>query len=167
MPFNSFWDPHRKHFISTQLQQAAVTILQQTLSGGPDQDYVEDIEVTRSSHPFVIPSDGWLRTVDGGILTYIPNEHRAAVCDMSMICIPDDAQGRPIRLDWDGVYNAWDEIMEMMQEMVVPRVVQFFDAVRICKGKKETYVACRVGDVLRPVASLSWWTFGTNFGTKE
>ncbi len=37
---------------------------------------------------------------------------------MSMICIPDDAQGHPIRLDWNGVYNAWDDIKRMMSWMM-------------------------------------------------
>jgi hypothetical protein len=77
---------------------------------------VKDIEVTHSSHPLVIQGDGWLQTVDGGLLTHVPNEHWAAVCDMSVMCMPDDAQGHPIRLDWDGVYHAWDNIRKMMEE---------------------------------------------------
>ena len=35
---------------------------------------------------------------------------------MSVMCIPDDAQGHPIRLDWDEVHNAWDNIRELMEE---------------------------------------------------
>ena len=54
--------------------------------------------------------------MDGGLLTHVPNEHWAAVCDMSVMCIPDDAQGQPIRLDWDSVCNAWDNIRKMMEE---------------------------------------------------
>ena len=54
--------------------------------------------------------------MDGGLLTHVPNEHWAAVCDMSVMCIPDDAQGHPIRLDWDSVCNAWDNIRKMMEE---------------------------------------------------
>jgi WD40 repeat protein len=106
LPFQSFWDPHTKYFKSIQLPQARTTDTHQpSANDQPDQE-VNDIDVTHSSHPLVIQSDGWLHRVDGGLLTHVPNERWAAVCDMSMMCIPDDAQGHPIRLDWDAVYNA-------------------------------------------------------------
>ncbi|KAH9033778.1 WD40 repeat-like protein [Lactarius pseudohatsudake] len=110
MPVASFWDHRRKDFVSTQLQNAYP---RQDANDKPDQD-AKEITVTRSSYPRAILNEGWLRTVDGGLLTYIPHEHRDSVCDMSVMCIPDDAQGHPIRLDWNGVYNAWDDIRKMM-----------------------------------------------------
>ena len=76
---------------------------------------IKDIEVTHSSYPLIVQSDGWLQTVDGELLTYVPNEHCAGVCDMSVMCIPDDANGHPVRLDWNGVHNAWDNIKTMME----------------------------------------------------
>ncbi|KAH8988296.1 WD40 repeat-like protein, partial [Lactarius hatsudake] len=93
----SFWDPRRKDFMSTQLQNAYP---QQDVTDEPDHD-AKDIKVTRSSYPLAIQNEGWLRTVDGGLLTYIPHEHRDSVCDMCVMCIPDDAPGHPIRLDWN------------------------------------------------------------------
>ncbi|KAH9022931.1 hypothetical protein EDB84DRAFT_488200 [Lactarius hengduanensis] len=82
----SFWDHRRKDFVSTQLQNAYP---RQDANDKPDQD-AKEITVTRSSYPRAILNEGWLRTVDGGLLTYIPHEHRDSVCDMSVMCIPDD-----------------------------------------------------------------------------
>jgi hypothetical protein len=95
IPFQSFWDPSAMQFKSIQLQQARITDADQSANDKPDQE-VKDIEVTHSSHPLVVLGDGWLYTVDGGLLTHVPNEHWAAVCDMSMMCIPvTDLQGPP------------------------------------------------------------------------
>ncbi|KAI9432252.1 WD40 repeat-like protein [Lactarius indigo] len=103
----SFWDPHQKNFASTR---ARIAYPRQGADNKPDQD----VEVTHLSHPLAIPSDGWLRTVDGGLLTHVPHEYRGRVCDMSITCIPYDIYSHPIRLDWNGVYNAWDDIKKTM-----------------------------------------------------
>ncbi|KAH9033800.1 WD40-repeat-containing domain protein, partial [Lactarius pseudohatsudake] len=119
-PFKSFWDPRRKHFMSTRLQQAKITYTHQGANDGPDQAVnlnAKDIEVTYSSHPLVISSDGWLHTVDGGLLTYVPYEHWASICDMSAICVPNDAQGHPIKLDWNEVYDAWNDTWKTMSHV--------------------------------------------------
>ena len=34
---------------------------------------------------------------------------------MSELWMPDDAQGHPIRLDSNGIYNAWEDIQKMME----------------------------------------------------
>ena len=113
----SFWDPSEKHFESIQLPQTRIDEHQNAneSSDEPDQE-VKEIQITHSSHPMVLQGDGWLYTVDGGLLTCVPKEHWVALCDMSVMCIPNDAQGCPIRLDWDAVYNAWDNIRKMMEE---------------------------------------------------
>ena len=41
--------------------------------------------------------------------------NESSLCDMSELCIPDDAQGHPIRLDSNGIYNAWEDIWKMME----------------------------------------------------
>jgi len=107
LPSNSFWDPNEKSFISTQYKQPNAS------QDGPDHS-MKDIEVLHSPHPLAIVSDGWLHTVDGGLFIYVPHEYWTSICDTSTICIPDDAQGHPIRLNWDRVYNAWDNIRKMM-----------------------------------------------------
>ena len=114
LPFQSFWDPYRKQFISIQLQQEGVTQAHQGADNKLDQE-AKNIEVTHTSHPLIIQSDGWLRTVNGELVTHVPNEHWARVCDMSVMCIPNDAPGHSIRLDWDKVYDAWDKVRGMME----------------------------------------------------
>ncbi|KAH9033781.1 WD40 repeat-like protein [Lactarius pseudohatsudake] len=83
----SFWDPHQTGFMS----RAKITYPRQA-----------------------VPSDGWLRTVDGGLLTHVPDEYRGRICDLTVMCIPYDRWSRPIRFDWNGVYNAWDDIRKVM-----------------------------------------------------
>lgn len=109
----SFWDPDQKDFMSTHQQLATAMHPRQNSHENLNEETI-NLELTHSNHPLAIPSDGWLRNVDGGLLTYVPYEHWGSICDMSEMCIPDDAQGHPIRLDWDGVYNAWDNIRKMM-----------------------------------------------------
>ena len=62
--------------------------------------------------PAHIEDDGWLHTVDGGLLLYIPPEHRRAVCDMSSLCISQDEGDQPIRILWDRLCHGdkWTEI---------------------------------------------------------
>ena len=62
--------------------------------------------------PAHIPDDGWLRTVDGGLLLYIPAEHRRAVCDKSSLCISQDEGDQPMRILWDRVWHGekWAEV---------------------------------------------------------
>ncbi|KAI9432253.1 WD40 repeat-like protein [Lactarius indigo] len=101
-----FWDPHQKDFMS----RAKVAYLRQGANNNPDQD----VEVAHLSQPLAIPSDGWLRTVDGGLLTHVPHEYRRGICDTTVMCIPCDVYNHPIRLDWNGVHNAWDDIRKVM-----------------------------------------------------
>ena len=118
LPLQSFWDPFAKHFKSIQVPQARIIDTHQSVnesSNEPDPE-VKEIQVTHSGHPMVLQGDGWLYTVDGGLLIHVPNEHWATLCDMSVMCIPENAPGCPIRLDWDAVYNAWDNIRKMMEE---------------------------------------------------
>ncbi|KAH9062557.1 hypothetical protein EDB83DRAFT_2520059 [Lactarius deliciosus] len=102
----SFWDPHQKGFMS----RAKITYPHQGANNNTDQD----VKATHWSHPLTIPSDGWLRTVDGGLLTHVPDEYRGRVCDLTEMCIPYDKWSRPIRFDWNGVYNVWDDIKKAM-----------------------------------------------------
>ena len=55
--------------------------------------------------PAHIGDDGWLRTVGGGLLLYIPAEHRRAVCNMSSLCISQDEGDQPMRISWDRLYH--------------------------------------------------------------
>ncbi|KAI9438925.1 hypothetical protein H4582DRAFT_1851625 [Lactarius indigo] len=92
------------------MSRAKVAHLRQGANNNPDQD----VEVAHLRQPLAIPSDGWLRTVDGGLLTHVPHEYRRGICDTTVMCIPCDVYNHPIRLDWNGVYNAWDDIRKVM-----------------------------------------------------
>ncbi|EJD02341.1 WD40 repeat-like protein [Fomitiporia mediterranea MF3/22] len=50
--------------------------------------------------PPSIPTDGWIRTSEGGLLLWIPHEYRNGVCDMSLYTLPRNAPGHPVRIDW-------------------------------------------------------------------
>ena len=51
--------------------------------------------------PASIGDDGWIGTTDGGLLLWVPDQHRNAVLDMSSRCIGRDDRSRPIWILWD------------------------------------------------------------------
>ena len=59
--------------------------------------------------PVEIPDDGWIRTIDGSLLLYVPREHRLSICgDMSKLRIGQDRDGKKIRVDWDRLKHGED-----------------------------------------------------------
>ena len=54
-----------------------------------------------------IPEDGWIRTTKGGLLLWIPEEHRPAVCDVSRVSISQTFKP-PIRIVWDNIHHGMD-----------------------------------------------------------
>ena len=62
--------------------------------------------------PLSVPDDGWIRTPEGGLLLWIPDEHRVRVCDVSSFCISANETREPIRILWDKLCHGerWTEI---------------------------------------------------------
>ena len=62
--------------------------------------------------PAHIPDDGWIRTLDGGLLLWVPAEHRNVVCDMSQRCISREETDQPIRILWDKLCHGerWSDV---------------------------------------------------------
>ena len=64
--------------------------------------------------PAQIDDDGWLRTTDpeGGLLFWVPEEHRRAVCDMSKLRFPNIPSEWPIRIEWDQLMHGerWTKV---------------------------------------------------------
>ena len=67
--------------------------------------------------PAEIPEDGWIRTTEGGLLLWIPREHRFSMySDMSLLCI-SQGKDRRIRVDWDRLRHGedWTSIRDLRQ----------------------------------------------------
>ena len=79
---------------------------------GSDQSLAGSALLGPEKIPSHIEDDGWLRTIGGGLLLYIPAEHRRAVCDMSNVCISQEAGDQPMRILWDRFCHGegWTEI---------------------------------------------------------
>ena len=60
--------------------------------------------------PAQIPEDGWIRTTNGGLLLWVPPEHRNAVCDMCLFCISMDESDGSIRIFWDKLCHGENEL---------------------------------------------------------
>ncbi|THH07064.1 hypothetical protein EW145_g3641 [Phellinidium pouzarii] len=60
-----------------------------------------------------VPDDGWVRTLDGGLLLWVPAEHRHGVYDKSMMTIPTNAFNHSMRLDCTKFCHgeAWTNVM--------------------------------------------------------
>ncbi|KAL5504957.1 hypothetical protein ACEPAH_7620 [Sanghuangporus vaninii] len=65
--------------------------------------------------PAYVPDDGWIRTSNGELLLWVPVEHRNGVCDRSSMCIPPDALGHLVRVDWDKLRHgpSWADVRKM------------------------------------------------------
>ena len=59
--------------------------------------YVEEIG---QKLPLLPLDDGWIRSTAGELLLWIPPDYRKSVKDMCEVCVPADAPGHPVRLDW-------------------------------------------------------------------
>lgn len=55
--------------------------------------------------PVLIPGDGWIRTPEGRLLLWIPDELRVKICDTSSICISADESSCPVRILWDSLHR--------------------------------------------------------------
>ena len=51
--------------------------------------------------PTYVPEDGWIRTSTGELLLWVPLEYRNGVCDTCYLCVPPDALGHLVRVDWE------------------------------------------------------------------
>ncbi|EJC99701.1 WD40 repeat-like protein [Fomitiporia mediterranea MF3/22] len=70
-------------------------------------------QIEQTSHPLSIPSDGWIRTLDGGLFSWVPLEYRIPLCGTGQVRIPNNENGRLMAIDWTKVYHGedWTKIM--------------------------------------------------------
>ena len=45
--------------------------------------------------------DGWIRTLEGGLVIWVPTQYRDRVCDMSSLDVKGEPEDRLIRIQWD------------------------------------------------------------------
>ena len=71
---------------------------------------MEEIEQELSSLPLV---DGWIKSVNGDLLLWVPPEYRNSIRDMSEVCTPTDAPNAPVRPDWSRLVGGkeWTRVL--------------------------------------------------------
>ncbi|EJD02306.1 WD40 repeat-like protein [Fomitiporia mediterranea MF3/22] len=71
-----------------------------------------DTNDTLQRLPPCIPTDGWIRDSDGGLVLWVPFEYQNGICDMSLFTIPRNARGHPVRIDWSRLSHgtAWTSV---------------------------------------------------------
>ena len=79
---------------------------------GSDQSLASCSLLGPEKRPACIPDEGWIRTVDGGLLLYIPAEYRRAICDMHSLCISQDEGNQLMYILWDRLCHGekWIEV---------------------------------------------------------
>lgn len=77
--------------------------------------YVPAIDQELSS---LVLTDGWITSSKGELLLWVPPEYRNGIRDMCEICVPADAPGHPVRLDWSKLVkgNEWTGILRERKE---------------------------------------------------
>lgn len=58
---------------------------------------IPEIDRDLSSLPL---TDGWIRSAAGELLLWVPPDYRNGIRDTCRACVPADAPGHPVRLDW-------------------------------------------------------------------
>lgn len=51
-------------------------------------------------------TDGWITSPNGELLLWVPPEYRSGLRDICEICVPADAPGHPVRLNWSKLVRA-------------------------------------------------------------
>lgn len=74
-------------------------------------NYVPELGLSLSDRDM---DDGWIRSKDGGLVVWVPPEQRHGLKDVCLKCIPEDALGHPVRLDWGKIImdGSWTNILQ-------------------------------------------------------
>jgi len=80
-------------------------------SEASQRNYVPEIDISLA---YLSLDDGWVRGNEGQLILWIPPEQRNGLKDVCLKCIPDDALGHPVRLDWTKVVHgaSWSTILQ-------------------------------------------------------
>ena len=99
----SRWDPARSHFISIPKWWPDGSLRIQAL--------------IYTANPLYIPNDGWIRTLDGDLLLYVPPEHRACSCHVASesMVTTDPRDERLANSVWKHLPR-WADVKRMMTE---------------------------------------------------
>ena len=57
--------------------------------------------------------EGWIKSKTGELLLWVPSEYRNGFKDICERCIPEDAPGHPVRLDWSKLVGGgnWTDVL--------------------------------------------------------
>lgn len=74
-------------------------------------NYVAELDLSLSHLDL---DDGWITNKEGGLVLWVPPEQRSGVQDVCIKCIPDNALGHPVKLDWSKflVRGSWTDILK-------------------------------------------------------
>ena len=64
--------------------------------------------------PKAINNQGWICSMDGKLLLWVPDQFRAQVLDQSLQCISQNKQDKPIKINWNKLVHgeSWTGICD-------------------------------------------------------
>lgn len=99
----SLWDPTRQFFLS--------------IPEWWPESRLKVRSLVYSADPTIIPEDGWIRTMNGGLLVWVPPEHRECSCHLAgrVTTTSDDGDENVQSSSWKGLPcgEDWTRVMDL------------------------------------------------------